>query len=124
QRRLYLLEEQPPGPQGCSGRHRRRPFRTGGRCMSLNPVTHPLLHKAGVRHGFFTREGGVSEGIYAGLNTGVGSKDDPARVAENRRRVVEWMGGAADDLCGCYQVHSAVARVAESGWGGERPEGD
>jgi len=92
--------------------------------MSLNPVTHPLLHKAGVRHGFFTREGGVSEGIYAGLNAGVGSKDDPARVAENRRRVAEWMGGGADDLCGCYQVHSAVARVAESGWGGERPEGD
>ena len=41
--------------------------------MSLNPITHPLLDKAGVRHGFFTREGGVSEGIYAGLNTGVGS---------------------------------------------------
>ena len=92
--------------------------------MSLNPITHPLLTKAGVRHGFFTRAGGVSDGLYAGLNAGVGSKDDPARVAENRRRVADWMGGAADDLCGCYQVHSAVARVAESGWAGERPEGD
>ena len=92
--------------------------------MSLNPITHPLLDKAGVRHGFFTREGGVSEGIYAGLNAGVGSKDDPAAVAENRRRVAEWMGGGADDLCGCYQIHSAVARVAETGWKGERPEGD
>ena len=92
--------------------------------MSLNPITHPLLAKAGVRHGFFTRQGGVSEDIYAGLNAGVGSKDDPARVAENRRRVAEWMGGAYDDLCGCYQVHSAVARVAEAGWKGERPEGD
>jgi len=92
--------------------------------MSLNPITHPLLDKAGVRHGFFTREGGVSEGIYAGLNAGVGSKDDPALVAENRRRVAEWMGGGLDDLCGCYQIHSAVARVAESGWAGERPEGD
>jgi hypothetical protein len=92
--------------------------------MSLNPITHPLLDKAGVRHGFFTREGGVSEGIYAGLNTGVGSNDDPAAVAENRRRVAEWMGGAADDLCGCYQIHSAVTRVADSGWKGERPEGD
>src|SRR5690606_29678498 len=86
--------------------------------------THPLLDKAGVRHGFFTREGGVSEGIYAGLNTGGGSNDDPAAVAENRRRVAEWMGGGLDDLCGCYQIHSAVARVAESGWAGERPEGD
>lgn len=92
--------------------------------MSLNPVAHPLLDKAGIRHGFFTREGGVSEGLYAGLNTGVGSQDDPARVAENRRRVAEWMGGGADDLCGCYQIHSAVARVAEGGWAGERPEGD
>ncbi|MFC5372682.1 peptidoglycan editing factor PgeF [Brevundimonas faecalis] len=92
--------------------------------MSLNPVAHPLLDKAGIRHGFFTREGGVSEGLYAGLNTGVGSQDDPALVAENRRRVAEWMGGGADDLCGCYQIHSAVARVAEGGWAGERPEGD
>ncbi|GAA0777067.1 peptidoglycan editing factor PgeF [Brevundimonas olei] len=92
--------------------------------MSLNPITHPLLTRAGVRHGFFTRAGGVSDDIYAGLNAGVGSKDDPARVAENRRRVAEWMGGGADDLCGCYQVHSAVARVAESGWAGDRPEGD
>ncbi|MNS94888.1 Laccase domain protein YfiH [compost metagenome] len=92
--------------------------------MSLTPITHPLLDKAGVRHGFFTREGGVSEGIYAGLNAGVGSKDDPALVAENRRRVADWMGGGSDDLCGCYQFHSAVARVADSGWKGERPEGD
>ena len=92
--------------------------------MSLNPIIHPLLDKAGVRHGFFTREGGASEGIYAGLNTGVGSKDDPALVAENRRRVAEWMGGGLDDLCGCYQIHSAVARVAETGWQDDRPEGD
>ena len=92
--------------------------------MSMEPITHPLLTRAGVRHGFFTRAGGVSDGLYAGLNAGVGSRDDPAHVAENRRRVAEWMGGAADDLCGCYQVHSAVARVAESGWAGERPEGD
>lgn len=92
--------------------------------MSLEPITHPLLVRAGVRHGFFTRQGGVSEGLYAGLNAGVGSRDDPAHVAENRRRVAEWMGGAADDLCGCYQVHSAVVRVAERGWAGDRPEGD
>ena len=92
--------------------------------MSLHPITHPLLTKAGVRHGFFTRAGGVSDGVYAGLNAGVGSKDDPARVAENRRRVADWMGGGLDDLCGCYQIHSAVARVAETGWKGDRPEGD
>ncbi len=88
----------------------------------LEPITHPLL--AGVKHGFFTRMGGVSKGIYAGLNTGVGSNDDAAAVAENRRRVAAHLGGGPDDLAACYQVHSAVCRVAETGWRGERPEGD
>ena len=88
------------------------------------PITHPLLARAGIRHGFFTRQGGVSTGLYEGLNTGVGSKDDPVAVAENRRRVAEWMGGGSDDLAACFQIHSAVARVAETGWKGERPEGD
>ncbi|HRO34096.1 MAG TPA: peptidoglycan editing factor PgeF [Brevundimonas sp.] len=92
--------------------------------MSLAPLTHPLLDRAGVRHGFFTREGGVSQGLYAGLNTGVGSNDDPAAVTENRRRVAAAMGGAPDDFAACYQIHSAVACVAEAGWKGERPEGD
>ncbi len=93
--------------------------------MSIpDPITHPLLDKAGIRHGFFTRQGGVSTGLYEGLNTGVGSKDDPAAVAENRRRVADWMGGASDDLAACFQIHSAVARVARTGWKGERPEGD
>jgi YfiH family protein len=88
------------------------------------PITHPLLDRAGIRHGFFTREGGVSTGLYEGLNTGVGSNDDPAAVAENRRRVAEHLGGVPDDLAACFQIHSAVARVAEAGWKGERPEGD
>lgn len=88
------------------------------------PLTHPLLERAGVRHGFFTRRGGVSTGLYDGLNTGVGSNDDPAAVFENRRRVAELMGGGPEDLAACFQIHSAVARVAETGWRGERPEGD
>ena len=92
--------------------------------MNLAPLTHPLLDRAGVRHGFFTREGGVSQGLYAGLNTGVGSNDDPAAVTENRRRVAAAMGGVPDDFAACYQIHSVVARVAEAGWKGERPEGD
>ncbi|MGZ9098600.1 MAG: peptidoglycan editing factor PgeF [Brevundimonas sp.] len=92
--------------------------------MALAPITHPLLDRAGLRHGFFTRAGGVSTGLYEGLNTGVGSKDDPTAVAENRRRVAEHLGGVPDDLAACFQIHSAVARVAEAGWKGERPEGD
>lgn len=88
------------------------------------PITHPLLTRAGIRHGFFTRRGGVSTGLYEGLNTGLGSSDDPAAVAENRRRVAEAMGGGSDDLAGCYQIHSAITRVADGPWRGDRPEGD
>ncbi|MFN4092837.1 MAG: peptidoglycan editing factor PgeF [Brevundimonas sp.] len=90
----------------------------------LEPITHPLLARAGVRHGFFTRAGGVSTDLYEGLNTGVGSNDDPAAVAENRRRVAGWFGREAVDIAACYQIHSAVCRVAEAGWRGDRPEGD
>lgn len=90
----------------------------------LEPVTCPLLDLPGVRHGFFTRRGGVSTGLYQGLNTGVGSADDPAAVAENRRRVAAWFDAAPDDLAACHQVHSALTRVAEGPWRGERPEGD
>ena len=90
----------------------------------LSPITHPLLNRAGIRHGFFTRSGGVSTGLYEGLNTGIGSKDDPTAVVENRRRVAAHFGGVPDDFAACYQIHSAVARVAETGWRGDRPEGD
>ena len=69
--------------------------------MPLEPITHSLLDRAGVRHGFFTRQGGVSAGLYEGLNTGVGSKDEPAAVAENRRRVAAHLGGVPDDLAAC-----------------------
>lgn len=92
--------------------------------MTLAPITHPLLQAAGVKHGFFTRQGGVSDGIYASLNTGVGSSDDAERVSENRRRIAAHLGGTPDDLAACYQVHSAIAHVAEVGWKGHRPEGD
>ena len=92
--------------------------------MSLQPITHPLLDRAGVSHGFFTRQGGVSTGLYEGLNTGVGSKDDPAAIAENRRRIAEHLGGVGDDLAACYQIHSAIACIAEAGWKGDRPGGD
>jgi YfiH family protein len=90
----------------------------------LSPITHPLLTKAGVRHGFFTRQGGISTGIFKGLNTGLGSSDAPADVAENRRRIAAALGGTPDDLAACYQIHSALTRVAEGPWLGERPEGD
>lgn len=87
-------------------------------------LTSPRLNLPGVRHGFFTRQGGVSTGIYASLNAGRGSKDDPADVAENRRRIAEAMGVDGASLLSCYQTHSTICRVAEGPWGDERPEGD
>ncbi|KQM26350.1 MULTISPECIES: peptidoglycan editing factor PgeF [unclassified Sphingomonas] len=78
----------------------------------------------GVAHGFLGRRGGVSKGIVSGLNTGLGSGDDPAAIAENRARVVDAvLPGAA--LCGLYQIHSAsVVRVLTAFPDGERPQGD
>jgi copper oxidase (laccase) domain-containing protein len=49
----------------------------------------------GIRHGFFTRQGGTSRGLYASLNCGAGSKDDPVAVIENRSRIAQHLGGGA-----------------------------
>ncbi len=89
------------------------------------PITSPLLAALpGVRHGFFTREGGVSGGVYASLNVGRGSHDDPAAVEENRARAAAWFGLAPEALLTAYQVHSADALDADAFTGGVRPEGD
>jgi YfiH family protein len=86
----------------------------------------PLLSAVpGLRHAFFTRDGGVSDGIYAGLNGGLGSSDDPANVRENRRRMAEAIGVAPGQLVGVHQVHSPDAVVATGPWQGEvRPKAD
>jgi len=78
-----------------------------------------------LRHAFFTREGGVSTGIYATLNGGLGSNDDPANVAENRRRMAEQVGVAPERFLSLHQIHSPDALIADGKWGGEpRPRGD
>lgn len=77
---------------------------------------------AGVKHGFFGREGGVSDGIYASLNAGTGSNDDPQAVAENRRRIAAAF--SADALVGVHQVHSPNAVFVSAPWSGERPHAD
>jgi len=73
--------------------------------MTLEILTHPAL--APFRHGFFTRKGGASSGIFQGLNCGAGSSDQSEAVAINRARVAEALGLAATDLAGLHQVHSA-----------------
>jgi YfiH family protein len=82
------------------------------------------MAEAGIRHAFFTRAGGVSDGIYRGLNTGTGSADDPDKVAENRRRAAGWMGVAPDRLLSLHQVHSPDALVVEGPFPGQRPRAD
>lgn len=80
----------------------------------LKPIeAENLKALPGIRHGFFTREGGVSEGIYAGLNCGRGSDDDPGHVAENRARVARHLGANAPEIATPYQVHGATSVVLD-----------
>jgi copper oxidase (laccase) domain-containing protein len=93
--------------------------------MSTLPVlTSALLTEAGVRHAFFTRQGGISTGLYESLNVGRGSADEPEDVAENRRRAAAHFGVGPEALNTCYQIHSADALIAAGPWGETRPEAD
>ena len=84
-----------------------------------------LSGKSGIRHGFFTRKGGVSQGIYEGLNCGPGSDDDPNHVAENRGLVTQAMGSRPENLSTLYQVHSAdVVEVQEVWQRADAPKAD
>lgn len=85
----------------------------------------PLIRSPALtaRHGFFTREGGVSTGAYASLNCAVSGADDPAHVAENRERVRLALGGEA--LLGCTQVHGAAVETVMRAWApGQGPRAD
>jgi YfiH family protein len=85
----------------------------------------PLNCLEGIRHGFFTREGGVSEGLFASLNCGLGSGDTPEHVAENRARAARALELAPAALITAYQVHSAEVRIVTSPWtADERPKVD
>lgn len=78
-------------------------------------VSSPSLSDVkGIRHGFFTRRGGVSTGLYSALNCGAGSADDPALVAENRTRVLAATGGK--NLATLYQIHSPTIVTVTAPW--------
>ena len=79
-------------------------------------LTTEALFFPAVRHGFFTRQGGVSEGLYASLNCGLGSGDDPERVRENRSRAMRRLGLAAEALVTGHQAHTARVAVVEATW--------
>ena len=92
--------------------------------MSNAPLAFLAHALAGIPHGFLGREGGVSTGIYAGLNVGLGSDDDRAAIVENRRRAVTAvLPGAA--LVTLHQVHSAEAVIVEAPFADDaRPHAD
>jgi polyphenol oxidase len=79
-------------------------------------VSSLLAAIPGLRHAFFTREGGVSDGIYDSLNGGLGSRDNPANVAENRRRMAERLGVEPAHFLNVHQIHSPDVIVATGPW--------
>lgn len=87
-------------------------------------ITSPLLSSlTGIRHGFFTREGGVSSGIYTSLNAGIGSDDATDNVIENRRRMAVALKITPENLISLYQIHSNIALFTDKSFL-ERPQAD
>src|SRR5262245_23749001 len=84
-----------------------------------------LSSLAGIRHAFFTRDGGVSDGIYASLNGGIGSDDAPTHVAENRARMASALSVKPENFLSLYQIHSPDVVTVEKPWPArERPRAD
>ena len=93
--------------------------------MKPTPILDEKLSALEINHGFFTRHGGVSKGIYSGLNVGLGSEDDRSAVLENRSRVASYFHKTEACLISPYQVHSAdVVEVREPWEEGYRPKVD
>lgn len=91
--------------------------------MNLPVIQSATLAAAGVKHAFFTRDGGVSEGVYATLNGGVGSSDARENVAENKRRMAETIGVSAERFLVPFQIHSSDCLIVDAPWT-ERPRCD
>lgn len=90
--------------------------------MTLEILTSDILSP--VRHGFFSRRGGASSGIFSGLNCGHGSSDQTEAVAMNRRRVADAMEVEPDALIGVHQVHSPTVLTVDGPLAGEKPKAD
>src|SRR5438270_4710220 len=92
--------------------------------MSAPFISAVSLSHPSVRHAFFTRDGGVSSGVYASLNDGTGSREDPQNVRENSHRMAAALGDAAERFLFPFQVHSADALIVSEPWQGGRPRCD
>jgi YfiH family protein len=104
--------------------HASRASDTGG--ILAIPVTCPALSaQKNIRHGFFTRSGGVSTGLYASLNCAYGTGDNPDNVVENYRRITHALGVGDNALCKAHQVHSIHVITASAAWAREQaPQAD
>src|SRR6185437_12767912 len=112
--------------QGDGHRQPRPAGATGLRGAAMTaPLRAAALDLPGLRHGFFTRAGGVSEGVYASLNGGVGCADAAGAVAENRARMAAALGVAPERLLVPYQVHSPDVATVSAPWAADaRPRCD
>jgi len=90
--------------------------------MTLEILTSDAL--SDFRHGFFTRRGGASSGVFAGLNCGTGSSDQAEIVAINRARVAQAMAVPGSGLVSVHQVHSADAVDVTAPFAGDKPRAD
>ena len=88
-------------------------------------ITEALNRTGRVRHAFFSRQGGVSKGIFASLNCGFGSGDNPDHIAANRANAMSRLDLSGAELLTLYQIHSATTVVVDAAWKpGEAPEAD
>jgi YfiH family protein len=92
--------------------------------MSAPLKSHDLLIHKGISHGFFGRQGGVSEAQYASLNVGQGSKDHPENIAENRARVAKAIGTSEVNLISLSQIHSTDVLIVDAPFGDVPPKAD
>ena len=92
--------------------------------MSFPFKTHDLLSRKGITHGFFGRQGGVSEGQYASLNVGKGSQDSAENVTENRARVAKALGTSEQQLLSLSQIHSTEVLIVDAPFSGTPPKAD
>ena len=92
----------------------------------MKTLADNLCGHEGIRHGFYTSRGGVSRGIYESLNCGLGSRDEPSHVRENRARVAADLGVEAGQLITPWQVHGGTALIVKEPWknGTKRPRLD
>lgn len=92
---------------------------------TLAPILAPELALPGIAHGYFTREGGVSRGLYDSLNGGIGSSDAPADIAENRARMARHLGVRPEAYLSVWQHHSPDCLVVETPFDmASRPKAD